>query len=89
LNALNGLLLSDIEVGYVEPPPCFLRHGRVPAGMGCDKDADAYHIYSAECARLDYFLTLDKKLIKSVRHQRRLIFSVDVVLPSELVAKMR
>ena len=48
---------------------------------------DAFHLWCAEHARADFFLTLDFKLIKAVRRVSTKYF-VPVVRPSELLAAL-
>lgn len=61
------------------------RFVEIKSALGNNKDADAYHIYSAEKAGVNYFLTLDKKLVNSVRSQKKVKFLVEILYPSELV----
>jgi hypothetical protein len=61
------------------------RFNEIKQAAGGNKNADAFHILSAERAGLEYFVTVDKKLINSLRHQRRVQLSVKVVYPSELL----
>ena len=50
---------------------------------------DLYHLYSAEKARLDIFLTLDKNsLVEPLRCQNRTKPGVSVLYPSELLARL-
>ena len=53
--------------------------------IGGNKDADAFHLLTAERAQLDVFLTNDKRLINAVRHSTELDTSVRVLSPSELL----
>jgi hypothetical protein len=46
---------------------------------------DAFHVWSAESAGAEYFLTLDFKLIRCVRTHKRFPPSVKLVKPSELL----
>lgn len=61
------------------------RFSEIKRAAGGTKNVDAFHILSAERARLDYFVTLDKKLINSLRNQRRVQLGLKVLLPSELL----
>ena len=50
---------------------------------------DLYHLYSAEKAGLDIFLTLDKKsLVKPLRNQNQIKLGVRVLYPSELLDRL-
>ena len=49
---------------------------------------DLYHVYSAEEAGLDCFLTLDKKLAAPLRGQARVTLTIEVLYPSELLARL-
>lgn len=64
------------------------RFVNIKRALGGNKNDDAYHIYSAELAKLDYFLTLDKKLVNSIRNQTSVTFLVKILFPSELLAEM-
>lgn len=61
----------------------------IKQAAGGNKNADAFHILSAECASVDYFVTADKKLINSLRNQRKVQLSVKVVYPTELLREER
>jgi hypothetical protein len=61
------------------------RFNEIKQAAGGNKNADAFHILSAERAGVDYFVTVDKKLINSLRNQRHVRLSVKVVFPSELL----
>ena len=50
---------------------------------------DLYHVYSAEMAGLDCFLTLDKKLAAPLHGQARVELTIKVLYPSELLALVR
>lgn len=89
---LGGLGLSKQQLSRLRDS-CFknckiARFVKIRAVLGNNKDADAYHIYSAEKARIDYFMTMDKKLVNSVRSQNRVKFVVEILYPSELVQKL-
>ena len=49
---------------------------------------DLYHVYSVEMAGLDCFLTLDKKLAEPLRSQARVKLTIEVLYPSELLARL-
>jgi hypothetical protein len=49
---------------------------------------DAFHVWCAEHARAEFFLTLDFKLIRTVGQHRRYPPSVQLVRPSELLAAL-
>jgi len=50
---------------------------------------DLYHVYSAEKARLDCFLTLDKhSLAEPLREQKRVKLCIEILYPSELLARL-
>lgn len=51
--------------------------------------ADAFHIWTAEKAEADFFLTTDLKLVKSAAVNRPEKPTVSVVAPQELVARLR
>ena len=53
--------------------------------LGGNKDADAFHLLTAERATLDVFLTNDKRLINAVRHSKELDTTVRVLSPTELL----
>ena len=55
--------------------------------IGGNKHADAYHLWTAEHNRVDFFLTTDQKLINSVRGSR-VDINVEVVAPSELLKEL-
>lgn len=50
---------------------------------------DAFHLWCAEHNKCDYFLTLDFKLIRVLRQNRKLQLQVEVVRPSELLAAVK
>lgn len=64
------------------------RFNQLKDALGANKNADAFHIYSAEKAGLDYYLTMDRKLINSIRNQRGVTFNIKVLYPSEFVAEI-
>jgi hypothetical protein len=74
----------DSLFGTADLDPRFDEIKRV---VGGSKDLDAFHILSAERGGMDYLITADGKLIKSLRQRRRLRFqlAVKVVYPSELL----
>ena len=57
-------------------------------GINENQLLDAYHIYSAESAKVDYFLTGDKKLIRVLKHHKKYSPSVKIVLPSTLMTEL-
>jgi hypothetical protein len=61
------------------------RFNKIKQAAGGNKNADAFHILSAERAGVEYFVTADKRLINSLRNQRRVQLGVKVVFPSELL----
>ena len=57
--------------------------------MKDNKLIDLFHVYSAETAGLDYFVTADKKsLVERLREQTKVSLGVDVVYPSELISRL-
>lgn len=64
------------------------RFVEIKSALGNNKNADAYHIYSAEKAEMDYFLTMDKKLLNSARSQKKIRFVTEILYPSELAKRM-
>lgn len=50
---------------------------------------DAFHLWCAEHNKCDFFLTLDFKLIRVLRNNRKRVLGVEVVKPSELLGKLR
>lgn len=64
------------------------RFVEIKSALGGNKDADAYHIYSAEKGEIDYFLTMDKKLVNSARSQKKVRFATEILYPSELAKRM-
>ena len=61
------------------------RFSELRRSLGGNKDADAFHILTAERAKLDVFLTNDKRLINTVRHSKELDTTVRVLSPTELL----
>ncbi len=53
------------------------------------KKADAYHIWTAETSNIEFFVTLDKKLVNSARNQRRINFGTQITYPSDLKALLQ
>ena len=50
---------------------------------------DLFHVYSAETAGMDYFVTADKKsLVERLREQTKVSLGVDVVYPSEPISRL-
>ncbi len=47
--------------------------------------ADAFHLWSAEVAELDYFLTADFKFMNGVRRDKKLELNCRIIAPSELL----
>lgn len=62
------------------------RFNRLKEALGGNKNADAFLIWTAESNQLPYFLTTDRKLINSVRLQRKCIFGTHLLYPTELLA---
>ncbi len=54
-----------------------------------NKQADVFHVITAEYSNLDCFLTLDRKFLKAINGQKKVSLRVEVLSPSELVAKFR
>jgi len=52
--------------------------------VGASHEADAYHILSAERARLDYLVTMDKVLIKLIERNKPAL-KIKVCYPSEMI----
>lgn len=61
------------------------RFNEIKQAANGNKNDDAFHILSAERAGIEYFVTLDRKLINSLRHNKRFQSGVKVVFPSELL----
>ncbi len=61
------------------------RFNELKAAVGGNKNADAFHILSAERAGVDYFLSADRRLINSLRNQRAVIPTVKIAYPSEFL----
>jgi hypothetical protein len=61
------------------------RFNDIKQAAGGNKNADAFHILSAERAAVDYFVTTDKALINSLRNQQRVQLALKLVYPSELL----
>ena len=61
------------------------RFNQIKHAAAGNKNADAFHILSAERAGVEYFVTIDKKLINSLRNQQRVQLGVKVVFPSDLL----
>ena len=61
------------------------RFNDIKQAAGGNKNADAFHILSAERAAVDYFVTTDKALINSLRNQRQVQLALKLVYPSELL----
>ncbi|MFQ5957047.1 MAG: hypothetical protein ACE5KK_04680 [Candidatus Brocadiales bacterium] len=49
---------------------------------------DAFHLWCAEHNKCDFFLTLDFKLIRVLRNNRKRALGVEVFKPSELLGKL-
>lgn len=49
---------------------------------------DAFHIWCAEAANTDYFLTCEKKLINQILHHKKYPPKVKVILPSTLIKEI-
>lgn len=49
---------------------------------------DAFHIYCAEAAKADYFLTMERKLIRLIERHRRFPPHVKLALPSQLLTDL-
>ena len=63
----------------------YARFNELKAAAGGNKDADAFLIWTAESAGIEYFLTTDRKLVNSVRGQRSCVIGTHVLYPSELL----
>jgi len=67
----------------------YKRMAEIYRATGADgKKADAYHIWTAEAAGVDFFISLDKKLINSIRHQKRITIKTEVLYPAEVVSRL-
>jgi len=65
------------------------RMAEIYRATGADgKKADAYHIWTAEAAGVDFFISLDKKLINSIRHQNKITIKTEVLYPAEVVCRL-
>jgi hypothetical protein len=49
---------------------------------------DAFHVWCAECANADFFLTCDLSLVRYVRRQKRYVPRVRLLTASELLAEI-
>ena len=56
---------------------------------GGNKKADAYHIWAAECAGTQFFVTVDEKLVNICRHQRKCEFRTRIVYPTDLLSELK
>ena len=65
------------------------RFVNIKKALGGNKNADAYHIYNAEVANIEYFITVDKKLLNSSRNQNQISFLIKILYPSECVEKLK
>jgi hypothetical protein len=59
------------------------------AAIGKKHSGDIFHLWSAEKAGLDCFLTVDCKFVNAFRHQKRTHSNVAVVFPTELCERFR
>ena len=50
---------------------------------------DAFHVWSAENAGLDCFLTCDGRFVNVWRHQKRVASALQVLLPAELLLRIQ
>ena len=57
---------------------------KLKEAIGSTHAADIFHLWSAEKAGLDCFLSADRKFINAVRNQKRVLIRVCVLSPSEL-----
>ena len=65
------------------------RFRAIRSAVGDEKAMDAYHLRCAEHASCDHFLTTDKRLVNSIRNQRRLKLLTLPIFPSELADLLR
>jgi len=61
---------------------------RIKSNLPDSQWEDALHIYTAEKNGLEYFLTVDRKLVRTI-HSRKLNLHVQVVLPSQLLYQLK
>lgn len=91
---LDRILVSAIPLGF-DPLRLALdsavdeRFRAIRAAVGDEKAMDAFHLRCAEHAGCDHFLTTDKRLVNSIRNQRRLILGAPPIFPSELADLLR
>lgn len=77
--------------GRPEDPEAFLdqfqdeRLAEIRNAVGQDKGLDPLHLYTAESAGIDYFLTLDNTLLNSIRNPKPFPLGTKPVTPSELL----
>jgi len=64
------------------------RMKEIHEAIGGNKKADAYHIWAAESAGVDFFVSMDEKLVNSVRHQKKIRFRTEILYPAELVNQL-
>ena len=76
--------LSELR-DHVFATNCDQRFNEIKRAANGNKNNDAFHILSAERAGIEHFVTLDRKLINSLRHAKNFRSSVKVVFPSELL----
>lgn len=66
----------------------YSRIGDIHEAIGGNKKADAYHIWTTECADVEFFVSMDKKLVNSARNQRKVPFRIEIVYPMELINRL-
>lgn len=64
------------------------RMREIHGAIGGNKKADAYHIWTAECTGVEFFVSMDKKLVNSARNQRKVRFQTEIVYPTELINRL-
>jgi len=74
-DGLNQLYASNFDLDFV----------KLKKELGGNKDGDAFHILTAERAEIEFFLTMDRRLINSFRNQCKSKLNVSPVMPSELI----
>lgn len=61
------------------------RYRELCAGLNSRQWLDAFHLWTAECCGIEYFLTIDKKFINALQQTKRIELACKPILPTQLL----